>query len=196
MILLRSDDDKVVTKSHNKDGTKLSTSHFWLAGLSLPGLIFSVLLVTTGLVYADSDSLVEVINPVSKNELWINPGLISYHFDQGKDFNAFNYGLGAEYRFSSVASLTLGSFRNSNYHPSTYIGAYWQPVAVGPVQVGLVGGVFNGYATTNNGGWFPAVLPALTVEGDWIGLNLMIIPTIPNRVSGSLSFQVKFKVLD
>ena len=166
------------------------------AGLFLSNAFLCILLFITGVAHADSDSLVEIINPISKNELWINPGFTSYHFDQSKDFNALNYGIGGEYRFSSVASVTAGTFRNSNYHPSTYIGAYWQPIALGPIQMGFVGGIFNGYTTTNNGGWFPAVLPALTMEGDWVGLNLIVIPTIPNRVSGSLSIQLKLKVLD
>jgi hypothetical protein len=62
------------------------------------------------------------------------------------------------------------------------------------VNIGLVAGGFSGYSSTNNGGWFPAVLPALSLEGDWIGLNLIMIPTVSNRVAGSFSFQIKFKV--
>lgn len=145
---------------------------------------------------ADSFGPIDLVTPVEKSELWLNPGLLSYHFDQSQDFNAVNYGFGGEYRFSSVASVTVGTYRNSNYHQSNYIGAYWQPIAIGPVNMGLVAGGFNGYSATNNGGWFPAVLPAFTIEGDWVGLNLMVIPTIPNRASGSLSFQLKFKVFD
>ena len=145
---------------------------------------------------ADSYGPLEIIPVKEKSQLWLNPGLYSYHFDRNKDFNSINYGFGAEYKFSSVASVTIGSYRNSYYHPSLYIGAYWQPIAIGPVQVGVVAGGFNGYANTNNGGWFPAVLPALTVEGDLVGLNLVVIPTIPNHVSGSLSLQLKVKVFE
>jgi len=151
---------------------------------------------TIGLAHANSYGPIDVVDPVGKSELWINPGLYSYHFDRNRDFNAVNYGFGAEYRFSSVASMTAGIYRNSYYHSSSYIGAYWQPIAVGPVQIGVVAGGFNGYTNTNNGGWFPAVLPALTVEGKLIGLNLLVIPTIPNHVSGSLSLQLKLKVFD
>ena len=150
----------------------------------------------SGSCFADSYGPIDLITPIEKSELWLNPGLASYHFDQGKDFNAGNYGFGAEYKFSSVASVTVGTFRNSNYHQSNYIGAYWQPIAIGPVHIGLVAGGFNGYSSINNGGWFPAVLPAFTVEGKWVGLNLIVIPTIGDRVSGSLSFQLKFKVFE
>lgn len=139
---------------------------------------------------------ISVITPTEKSEVWLNPGLLSYHFDQSQAFNAVNYGFGAEYKFSSVASITAGTFRNSNYHQSSYIGMYWQPIAIGPVNIGVVAGGFNGYSSNNNGGWFPAVLPAFSIEGSWVGLNLMVIPTIGDRVSGSLSFQVKFKVFE
>jgi hypothetical protein len=164
-------------------------------------LLVSLLLVSIGCLlplssFADSYGPVQILPVVEKNDLWLNPGLYSYHFDRNKDFNSVNYGFGAEYRFSSVASLTVGAYRNSYYYPSNYIGAYWQPIAIGPVNIGVVAGGFNGYSNTNNGGWFPAVLPALTIEGDTIGLNILVIPTIPNRVSGSLSFQLKVKVFE
>jgi hypothetical protein len=155
-----------------------------------------LMLCVSNVCIADSYGPIDVISPIKKNELWINPGLVSYHFDQSKNFNAVNYGGGFEYKFSSVASLTAGTFYNSNYQQSNYIGAYWQPIAIGPVNIGLVAGGFNGYSSNNNGGWFPAALPAFTIEGKWVGLNLVVIPTIGDRVSGSLSFQFKLKVFD
>jgi hypothetical protein len=160
--------------------------------LALPCLLFAF--NTNG--FADSFGPIDVIAPVEKSELWLNPGLLSYHFDQSKNFNAVNYGFGGEYKFSSVASLTAGTFRNSNYRQSNYVGMYWQPIAIGPVQIGVVAGGFNGYLSNNNGGWFPAVLPAFTVEGRWVGFNVILIPTIADRVSGSLSLQLKLKVFE
>ena len=159
--------------------------------------VYAILwLCLSGVCSAESYGPIDVITPTERNEVWLNPGLLSYHYDQSKNFNAVNYGFGAEYRFSSVASVTAGTFRNSNYQQSNYIGVYWQPIAIGPVNIGVVAGGFNGYPSNNNGGWFPAVLPALTIEGQWVGLNLMLIPTIGDRVSGSLSFQLKFKVFE
>jgi hypothetical protein len=137
-----------------------------------------------------------LVESAPKSELWLNPGLLSYHFDQNKNFNSINYGFGAEYKFSTVASLTVGTYRNSYYRQSNYIGGYWQPLAIGPIHIGVVAGGFNGYSNTNDGGWFPAILPALSIEGDLVGLNLLVIPTIPNRVSGSLSLQLKIKVFE
>lgn len=154
------------------------------------------LLLPHTICFANLYGPVEIIEPTSKSELWLNPGLLSYHFDRNKDFNSLNYGFGGEYKFSNIASFTIGEYRNSYYQRAHYIGVYWQPIAIGPINIGVVAGGFNGYSNTNNGGWFPAVLPAFTVEGDWIGFNLLLIPTIPNRVSGSLSLQMKIKVFE
>lgn len=159
-------------------------------------LLAATLLSVSAISFGQSYGPIEVIAPIEKSSLWINPGLYSYHFDQNKDFNSVNYGLGLEYQFSSVASVTIGTYRNSYYQTSNYIGAYWQPLAVGPFHVGVVAGGFNGYSNTQNGDWFPAILPVVSIEGERVGLNLIIIPSISNRVAGSLSFQLKLKVFD
>jgi hypothetical protein len=128
-----------------------------------------------------------------KNELWLNPGMFSYHFDRERSFNSRNIGFGAEYRYSTVASFTLGTYRNSYHESSNYMGAYWQPIQLGVFKFGAVAGFFNGYSKTNDGGWFPALIPALTYEGERFGVNLLMVPSIPDKVAGSLSVQFKFK---
>ena len=132
----------------------------------------------------------------TRNQLWINPGMASYHFQTEKGYNNGNWGFGAEYRFANVASLTAGRFYNSDRAYSNYAGVYWQPIGIGPFNIGLVAGGFNGYPQTNNGGWFAAAMPAITYEGKWVGGNLFIIPTIGDRVHGALSLQLKLKVFD
>jgi hypothetical protein len=129
----------------------------------------------------------------AQSELWLNPGMLSYHFERERSFNSRNVGFGAEYRFSSVASVTLGTYRNSYHESSNYIGAYWQPIQLGVFKFGAVAGAFNGYSKTNDGGWFPALIPALTYEGDLFGVNLLLVPSIPDKVAGSLSVQFKIK---
>jgi hypothetical protein len=151
-------------------------------------------LLASNIVYAQSDSFISLIEPSAKNELWLNPGMVTYHFQTDQNLNGGNWGAGAEYRFSSVSSLTAGRFYNSNNAYSNYAGIYYQPLAIGPIKVGAVIGGFSGYSSTNNGGWFPAAVPALTWEGDWVGANVFIIPTIGDRVHGGISLQLKFKV--
>jgi hypothetical protein len=143
---------------------------------------------------AESSDVFQIITPEAKSQLWINPGMVSRHFQQEKGYNNGNWGGGVEYRFNTVASLTAGRFYNSDRAYSNYAGVYYQPIAIGPIKIGAVIGGFNGYPTTNNGGWFAAALPALTWEGDWVGANLFIIPTVGDRVHGAISLQVKLKI--
>ena len=105
-------------------------------------------------------------------------------------------GVGLEYRFNSVASATIGNFKNSDNDRSSYAGIYYQPIAIGPVKLGLVAGGFNGYQSTNNGGWFPAVLPAITIEEGRFGANIFFIPTVGDKVNGAISLQLKVKLYD
>jgi hypothetical protein len=155
-----------------------------------------ILLVITHKVYAGGSSFIGILEPEDRNELWLNAGMYSYHYDKSQNFNNNNIGAGAEYRFSSVASITVGGFKNSDRTHSNYAGIYWQPIALGPVNFGIVGGSFNGYSSTNNGGWFPAIFPAATIEGKWVGANIFFIPTVGDRVHGAISLQLKLKVLD
>jgi len=160
-------------------------------------LIFAIMLsIFLYPAFGQPDNPFELIEPESRSELWLNAGMYSYHYDKSQNFNNNNIGFGAEYRFSSVASVTVGGFKNSDSTHSNYAGIYWQPIAVGPVNIGVVGGGFNGYSSTNNGGWFPAIFPAATIEGKWIGANLFFIPTVGDRVHGAISLQLKLKVLD
>ena len=143
-----------------------------------------------------SDSVFQILEPKSQNQLWINLGMASSHFQQDKNFNSGNWGLGLEYRFNTVASVTAGRFYNSDRQYSNYAGVYYQPVAIGPIKIGAVIGGFNGYPSANNGGWFAAALPAFTWEGDWVGANVFVIPTIGDRVHGAISLQLKLKVFE
>ena len=144
----------------------------------------------------ESNAWIEVIEPKAKSELWINPGMYSYHFQKDQNLNNNNWGVGLEYRFNTVASVTLGNFKNSDNGHSSYAGIYYQPIAIGPIRLGVVAGGFNGYQSTNNGGWFPAVLPALTIEDGIFGANIFFIPTLGDRVHGAISLQIKVKLYD
>lgn len=144
----------------------------------------------------DSSSWIHVVEPEHKSELWINPGMYSYHFQKDQNLNNNNWGIGLEYRFNTVASATVGNFKNSDNGHSSYVGVYYQPIAIGPIKLGVVAGGFNGYQSTNNGGWFPAVLPAITVEEGRFGANVFFIPTVGDKVHGAISFQLKVKLYD
>ena len=159
-------------------------------------LIAPVLFFTYEIRAEQVNSWIEVIEQQPKSELWVNPGMYSYHFQKDQNLNNNNWGLGLEYRFNSVASVTLGNFKNSDNGHSSYAGIYYQPIAIGFVKVGVVAGGFNGYQSTNNGGWFPAILPALTIEEGRLGANLFFIPTVGDRVHGAISIQLKAKIFE
>ena len=178
-----------------KASNKLSFKNVFAKGLTM-GALSMLSIFCNQAIANESNDFVQIIEPQTKSQLWVNAGMVSYHFQQDKNFNNGNWGAGLEYRFNTVASVTAGRFYNSDRDYSNYAGVYYQPIAIGPIKIGAVFGGFNGYPTTNNGGWFAAALPALTWEGDWVGANVFVIPTIGDRVHGAISLQLKLKVFE
>ena len=128
------------------------------------------------------------------NRLWLNTGFYSAHFDTNKGLRNANPGLGFEYKVDDTWSATAGRFINSDNAHSSYIGAYYQPWTVAGAKLGVVGGAFNGYPKAFNGGWFPAVIPVATWEGQQFGLNVALVPPLKDRLYGAVSFQLKFRL--
>ena len=131
-------------------------------------------------------------------QLWLNPGIYSYHFDRNRDFREDNIGLGAEIWLTDHHALMAGTFINSDRARSRY-GAYqWRPLHWRPagfkMSAGVALGAFDGYPRYHNGGWFPAALPVLAVEYRRVGVNLFLVPTIPNRLEGAVAVQLKLRV--
>ena len=134
--------------------------------------------------------IVETKKPL---KLWINPGFYSAHFNTDKGLRNSNPGLGVEAVFNEDWSATAGTFTNSDDARSNYLGAYYQPWHWGSYKAGVVGGVFNGYPKAFDGGWFPALLPVVTWEGERFGLNIAFVPPLQNRLYGAISFQLKLR---
>lgn len=135
----------------------------------------------------------ETIESAPLNEVWLNGGFYTAHFQRDKDLNGANGGIGAEWRFSTVASATAGRFYNSDRAYSNYVGVFYQPWKIGPVRVGAVVGGFDGYPKMRNGGWFPAAIPTLSYEYERVGINVAIIPSYKDRLYGGISLQLKLK---
>ncbi len=127
-------------------------------------------------------------------EVWLNPGFYAYHFQKNRNLNNNAAGLGAEYRWSPSDAVTAGFYRNGGRHTSRYVAYFWRPIAVGRVRFGAIVGAVDGYPGTRNGNWFPAALPALSVEYRRIGLNVFYIPSYGDSVNGSLTFQLNVKL--
>ena len=127
------------------------------------------------------------------NRLWVNAGFYSAHFDKDKGLRNANPGVGFEYTLNEHWSATAGRFINSNDANSSYVGAYYQPWRVGSVKLGVVAGAFNGYPKAFDGGWFPAVIPTVSLESGRWGLNVALVPPLKDRLYGALSFQLKYR---
>lgn len=154
----------------------------------------AILLLSAFATGAHADGLFTRIDPEPKSEIRVGTGFLTAHFDQGKDLNGENHGLGAEYKFSGTTSATAGRFYNSNRQYSNYVGAIWQPYAVGQVRVGAAIAMFNGYPHMRRGGWFPAVIPTTTWEYQRFGVNVGVVPSYKDRLYGGISIQFKFKL--
>jgi hypothetical protein len=136
----------------------------------------------------------ETIEKRPIREVWINPGMYSYHFARDEDLDDTNPGFGVEYRFNTVTSVTAGRYHNSVREMTNYVAAYYQPWKLGPVRLGAIVGVFDGYPKIRNGKVFPAVLPAASFEYKRVGVNIVLLPTVGDKVSGLISFQLKIRI--
>ncbi len=135
-----------------------------------------------------------IVEPKPISELWLNPGAYSYHFQREKGLNNNNYGLGAEYRYSTVGSVMIGGFHNSYRYTSHYVVWHWQPLAFGPFRFGAVAGGIDGYPKMLDGGWFFAVIPTVGIAYKNFGASLFVVPSYQNRLYGAISLQFDLRV--
>jgi hypothetical protein len=124
---------------------------------------------------------------------WFNPGFYSFHVERDKNLNNVNTGLGIEVPLSNTYAFTAGVFENSNRATSHYVGLYVMPFEIGPFKAGAVVGGFNGYPNANQGGWFPALIPVIALEGQQLGMNVSFVPTVQDQLHGAISFQLKYR---
>ena len=131
-------------------------------------------------------------------QVWINPGIYSRHFDRNSQLREDNVGLGAEVLLAPDHALMGGSFINSQRARTRY-GAYqWRPLhwqfGGANVSAGIILGAFDGYPRYRNGAWFIAPMPVLAVEGNRVGVNLTVIPSIKDGMDSALAVQIKLRV--
>jgi len=130
--------------------------------------------------------------------VWLSPGIYSAHFDQSKGLRNGNPGPSVEVTWAQDHSAVAGTYINSNSARTRYAAYGWRPLhwdlAGWRVGAGVALGAFDGYPHYRNGGWFVAPLPLLSVEGERLGVNLSLIPTIRDRLDGAVAFQFKIRV--
>jgi hypothetical protein len=139
-------------------------------------------------------------DPATDNgiHVWLTPGFFSYHFERDQDLRGDNFGFGAEIAKTDDWRLTFGSFINSERERSRYGGVQWRPLhwqfTGAGVHVGLVIAAIDGYPRMQDGGWFAFAMPLVAIEGDRLGVNLSVVPTIPDRLHGAFIVQFKLRV--
>ena len=143
---------------------------------------------------ASAADVVDIPPAADHVAVWVNAGMLSRHFDRSKNFRENNYGLGFETAFSEVNSAYAGYFRNSDDRESRYFGWMWKPLTLGPVRLGFVAGVFDGYQKVNKGKWFPAVLPLASIDNQKVGVNFALVPTVGDRLHGAVVVQFKIRI--
>jgi len=166
--------------------------------MTLPNTIVSVLIFTLALLsessLAGNWGPLDIIESKPLHELWLNPGFYSYHFETDRNLDNNNFGLGAEYRYSTVNSVTAGRFHNSDKQISSYAAWYWQPLQLNAFRLGGLIGIIDGYPKAFNGNWFPLILPVASYEYKNLGINLTVVPTYKDVVHGSISLQLKLRI--
>ncbi|WP_420992763.1 hypothetical protein ACKI2N_006270 [Cupriavidus sp. 30B13] len=132
--------------------------------------------------------------PAFPTQVWLNAGLLSYHFNRAAHYNAYNWGFGADVRVSEDFTLSAGEYRNSVRYHSVYATVAWQPLHLGPLRIGAAAGAIRGYPDVNNGGWSPMAAPVIGIEYGRVGASLIYVPTIRGKVDGCISLQIRIRV--
>lgn len=122
---------------------------------------------------------------------WLSVGGFSYHMNHC-DCNAVNLGVGYQHRWQDW-SIALGEYRNSNRETTRYVLGAWQPISVWKFRLGLTFGAVDGYRSVNNGGPFPIVLPAASLEIGRVGVDFFAAPragTASSVVAANIRFRL------
>jgi hypothetical protein len=126
----------------------------------------------------------------SHADTWLSLGGGTVHFCQSCAYNDFNPGIGIQKDYSDDLRLIGGSYYNSFYKATFYGGASYQPLQYGLFRFGIMGGVVTNY---NNLHVPVMALPAVSIEGDKIGVDILGGPSIGNR-PGLITANLKYKL--
>jgi hypothetical protein len=122
----------------------------------------------------------------AEGDTWGVLTLASRHADREKPYNERNFGAGLEYEHTDDYRTILGTYRNSFYRRSVYVGGTYKVFA--SERGWWMGGTWlmvSGYET---GKFSPIAFPAAGYEGRSFGINFgPILPAV-------VGLQVKFKI--
>jgi hypothetical protein len=168
------------------------------------GALLALFLAVRPVFAAEGDSALAAsgVSPVQTeaafslvpDAVWINPGVLSYHFNRNAGYREDNWGIGGQLDFPGDISLLGGTFINSDNRRSHDVGLLWEPLHLGIFKFGGVAGGFDGYPYMLNGAWFPALLPMASTSYGRFGANLTVVPNYKNRLHGAVVLQLMFRI--
>ena len=116
-------------------------------------------------------------------DFWLETGGVSHHFHPA-NYNEGNWGPGITYRQLDIG-VSVGEYRNSNRQWSHFAYAIWQPVHLGVVNIGVIGGVIDGYPRERS--YRLAAVPMASYEFKRVGVDALV-----TTQAAALKFRVKF----
>jgi hypothetical protein len=123
-------------------------------------------------------------------DTWISVGGGTEHFCHTCGYNNFNPGLGVQHDYNADVKLIAGGYYNSFHKTSLYGGAAYQPLQYSIIKFGVVSGLVSNY---NNLRVPVMVLPALSIEGERVGVDILGGPSVGNY-KGLVTANLKFKL--
>lgn len=132
----------------------------------------------------------------------------AWHLDSqpGVTYNENNWGAGFQYDFDATTGgwrpfINASGFKDSNENPSYYAGGgvmyrLWETDKLDNFAIDAGGLVFlmkrEGF---EDGNWFPGILPALTIGGEHLSVNVTYIPKVDPKMVPILFFQLKVRLV-
>ena len=121
---------------------------------------------------------------------WLSLGGGTIHFCQSCAYNDANMGLGLQHNVTPDLRALGGVYYNSYYKATFYAGAAYQPLQVGWMRFGVMAGAVTNYPNLK----YPFMaLPALSIEGDRMGVDILGVPSVGNH-TGLISANLKYKL--
>lgn len=168
--------------------------------LNVKALFFSGLILVGGVAGAAEKQVNAEVRAANDqaSQLWLTTGFRSYHFERDANYNENNTGLGFEWRFNDEQAVAIGIYDNSVRRNSRYLHYVWTPVKLGPIRLGGAAGIIDGYPDMNDSEFAFSLIPVASLHFKVFsydaGLNLVYIPTITERVDGSVALQLKIRL--
>lgn len=168
--------------------------------LNVKAVLLSVLVMVSGVSGAaekagNADVRAETD---TASQIWLTTGFRSYHFKRDAGYNENNNGIGLEWRFNREQAVVVGTYDNSVRRDSRYLHYVWTPINLDPIRLGAAAGIIDGYPEMNRGKFAFSLIPVASLHfkifSHDAGLNLVYIPTITQRVDGSLALQLKIRL--